>query len=469
MTTVDRTYRRVLGRVGLDPATQAALDAMQAQIDTLAAGADYFSIFDPKYEGPSGPAGAGNVNADMYALQAAIDDMASGSPPDTNGKPKLLKGRGGKRLIMNATVEYPAGAGFTGGRGSSGVMGRPMEIVWNGTAGGFLFNDVKVGDRINNQIVEDIVFREGTTRPGKFWEMGDETTNPVSGVDFGTRFWNVHFYNFDDVAVDVRFAPTNFFAHLWRADNFPGAVWRFAVNNASSHVTMGWFTVDNGGTSGGGYIAHLDGASAGSNKNVKFHLHDGKIEINHAVNGQKALVLATMDPTATQKLMHRINLSDITIALGSGISGDYSIVKARRTDDVATEMIEVYAEKMKHTPGSAGRLIDGVIDPNSLGSSYTGSASNWSYTPRGFGFTSPTAEAAMSDYQETVRFRDLLVGGGYDMTAGLGAAGGRGTLRIGRAMADPSGTPGVWVIWQDASGNLVGRSPSGTLRTIALA
>lgn len=430
-------------------------------VESLDFRARQFHIQDPRWEGPSGAVGVGNANADTYAINAALTYVAGA----TAGREKALYFGGGKHLRINSKITWPAGIHFMGGPGSEALNNRKCTFRWDGTAGGDMFECVLTGDRVIDTLITEAVFREGTNRPGRLWVLGDSATS--SGVDFGTMFYRVSLNNFDGDGVDIRFGPTNFFALNFRADNFSQNIFRIAVNNAVSHVTIGHFTADNtGGVTGGGRLLHLDGTSAGNNKSISAHIFDGKYEINTALlSPHKTLVLATMDPTASQAIQHRVRLSDIEVALGGGVSSDYSIVKARRTDDVATRYVEVEATNMTHGPGLSGRLIDGVTDPHNLGS-FTGKVPNWSYSPQGFGFATPGAEGILNDYQTQTRFRDLLVGlGSYTDLAGSG--GGRGLLKIHNALANPTANPvGGGYLYVD-TGALKYRGTSGTVTTIA--
>lgn len=435
-------------------------------VDTLDVRAPRYHIMDSRYEGPSGAVGIGSAAADTYATNAMLADIMSGTAA-TNRKEKAAYYAGGHNYRINATVDWPAGVHKYVGPGADGVVGRKAQFLWDGAAGGKMFDCVNTGDRIQNQLVTGAVYREGTNRPNTFWEMGDETTNPVSGVDMGTMFYRVDFYNFDGDAVDLRFGPTNFFAVNWRADNYSGFPFRIAVNNAASKVTIRDFTIDNGFQSaqGGGGLVHLDGTGAGSNKTVSAHISDGKCEINTTMVGQKAVVLCTMDPTATQGIQHRVTLNNVDIVRGVGVTTDLAFVKARRTDDVATRMIYVTAKDCAFAPGATGnsRLIDGVTEPPSWGT-YTGQIPTWAYTPQGFGFASPGVEAVFMDEQTQRRIRDLWVGLGDYSTLNAG----RGLIHLHNALATPGSAPTAGGYLYSEAGALKWRGPT-TTTTIAIA
>jgi hypothetical protein len=293
----------------------------------------------------------------------------------------------------------------------------------------------------------------------------------------GTMFYRVDFSNFDGPAVKQNVGPTNFFAYNWRADRFPYFVFEIAVNNAASRVTIGQFTTDNtdaganDGTGGGG-VVHLDGSAAvqpsggnSNNKTVSLHLHDGKIEVNETMIGDKAIVLCTRDAAASQGIAHRIHLDDIEVAKAAGASEDFTMVQLKSSDSVDSQYIQVYANKVMYAPGSTGDLIRGVVDPHDFGT-MVGKFPSWSYTPRGFGFASGT-ENVMNDLQSQYRMRDLIVGLGSLSGIMVGATGGRGVMRMHNALANPSANPtGGGILYVDA-GALKYRGSSGTVTTIA--
>lgn len=432
----------------------------------LDARAPRFSIMDPAYQGPSGPPGAGVAAADDYSINALLADITSGTP-GTNGKEKAAYFPGGKDFILLNTVVWPNGVHLKCGPGSAGLVGRPVQFKWNGTAGGTMFDVVSdAAGRVNNTLITEAVFREGTVRPGKWWELGHETL--TSGIDWGTTFLRCHFYNADAPAgtgcIDYRFGPTNTGIIGCRFDNWTGAAVRVAVNNAASHVWIDQFTADTVGN--GGVFLWLDGTGGGSNKWVNCTVRQGKIELNSAPVGEKTVILCTLDATATQGLQHKLHVTDVTLQPGGGIGTDYSFVKAARTDAVDTRHIYVRMDACHFTPGATGaaRIIEGVVDPPNWGT-FTGAIPDWEYTPQGFGFASPGSGGYFADYQTQVRYRDLMVGlGAYTDLAGSG--GGRGLLKMHNALAVPSANPvGGGYLYVEA-GALKYRGTSGTVTTI---
>lgn len=433
--------------------------------DEFDARAPKFSVLDPVYQGPSGAAGIGNVAADTYAIQAALADIYSGSS-GTNGKEKALYFPGGIDYHINTTIQWPEGVHLRGNAGAGNVAGRPIQFRWDGAAGGKMFDAVTAGGgRVNNTVISDAVFREGTARPGKWWEIGDETLVGFSGIDFGTEFYNCHFYNADAPAgagaLDFRFGPTNLFITKCRWDNWTGAAVRIAVNNAASNVYIEKITMDN--VSSGGFNFWLDGTGGGNNKTITFALKHGKLEINSTLVGEKTVILCTMDATASQGIQHRVHVEDMQFVPAPTTSTDYSLIKALRTDAALTRHIYAYFEACQYGPGATGasRLIDGVVDPPNWGV-YTGKIPDWKYTPQGYGFATPGGEGYFSDFQTQERIRDLWIGNGDMSTLNSG----RGIMHIHNALAVPTANPTGGVYLYAENGVLKYRKADGTIVTL---
>jgi hypothetical protein len=397
----------------------------------------------------------------MTAIANMLADINSGTP-GTNKKQKRAIFPGGRDIHLNgAGIDWPAGTSFRAGPGADGLTGRPVQFRWDGAAGGTMFNlDAGPGARVGNTLIEEAYFREGTARPGKWWELGDEVD--AAGVDFGTIFHRCQFANADGGSAgsfDMRFGPTNFWLDMCRFDNWSGAAVRIAVNNAASHVTFSRGTMDNG-VSAGGYPFLLDHAGMGSNKSIFFSMLDWKLEINVTPTGEKALILCPQDHLATAGVPHHIHLENVSVVPGGG-GTDYSVVGVRRTDAALTRNVSVHAYK---TILPDCRLIDGVVDPPSYGS-FTGRKPNWSYTPQGHGHATPGGESTVDDFITQTRFRDLFVGGG-PLTDLMGTSLGRGILHMHNALAAPSANPTAGGLLYVEGGALKYRGSSGTVTTI---
>jgi hypothetical protein len=426
-----------------------------------------FSVLDPQYYASGQKPGEGNATHDMIAIDNMLDDILSGTPI-SNRKEKVAHFPGGRDYHLNADgVLWPNGVHFIANNGSATGVGRPTQFLWDGAAGGTMITLAsEAGGRVANTLVQEAYFREGTARPGKWWELGDEDVGGagVSGVDMGTMFRRCFFANADAPAgqhgcFDMRFGPTNFWMDLCRFDNWTGAAVRVAVNNAASHVTFSRGTMDNG-VSAGGYPFLLDHEGMGSNKNVFFLAEDWKIEINVVPTGEKALIHCPQDHLATTGVPHHIHLRDFHVVPGGG-GTDYSVVGVRRTDDTDTRNVSVVAENTV-LPNCRG--IDGVVDPPSYGS-FVGRRPKWGYAPQGHGHANPGGESVIEDHQTQARFRDLFVGNG-PLTDIMGTNFGRGIIHMHNALAAPSANPTGGGFLYVEGGALKYRGTSGTVTTI---
>jgi hypothetical protein len=445
---------------GAEPLSAARLTHLEDGVE--AAGYDVFNIMDREYYAAGQEPGNGNVTHDMTAIANVLADVMSGTP-GTNKKAKRIVIPGGRDMHLNGSgVDWPNGVSLRAGPGTDGLVGRPVQFRWDGAAGGTMFNlDAGGGARVANTLIEECYFREGTARPGKWWELGDETDS--SGVDFGTIFYRCQFANADAPAgggcFDMRFGPTNFWLDMCRFDNWTGAAVRVAVNNAASHVSFTRGTMDNGGTAGG-FPFWFDNTAMGSNKNVFAYIGDWKFECNVVMGGEKAIILCSLDHLATAGVQHHIHLEDFHVVPGGG-GTDYSVVGARRTDAADTRNIDVQAY---NTVLPACRLIDGVVDPPSYGS-FVGRRPIWSYTPQGFGHATPGGEAVIEDHITQARFRDMFIGGG-PLTDLMGTSLGRGIVHMHNALAAPSANPTAGGLLYVEGGALKYRGSSGTVTTL---
>lgn len=437
------------------------------------------NIFNPAHEGPSGPPGAGSAAADDYSMNSLVNYISS-SP--SNDLDKVAYFPGGYDFIVggvgSATFNWPNGVHMVCGNGSGGITGRPPQFLWNGTAGGTMFDCTSgSGGRVVETKIFHGVFREGTARPGKWWKLGDEgtalggTLASPGGIDWGTEFYGCHFYNADQPAgnhgcLDFRFGPTNVRVVGCRFDNWTGKCVRIAVNNAASHVLIDYFTADN--VSGGGEFLWLDNTGAGSNKWLNCAVTHGKVEVNSAPVGTKSVILLTRDHTSTSGVAHKLHVSDVTVQPGGSAGTDYAYVKVESTDASTTQYVYVKMDACQFTPGATGaaRIIEGVLDQPNWGS-FAGAIPDWKYTPRGFGFATPGGAGHLDDQQTQTRIRDLIVGLGNLSDLQIGSTGGRGIMRIHTALALPTGTPvGGGLLYVDA-GALKYKGTSGTVTTIA--
>lgn len=478
------TYLLPVSGSGVGPDTLGDGDwtgKINGAINGLDARARQFHIRESRWEGPSGVVGLGSAAADMYATNAALAYIAA----VTDGREKRLNFGGGGRLVWNARIDCPAGVNLRGGPGSEALNTRKFTIYWAGTAGDPMLRIVNVGDRVIDTRIEELVFRGGSTggltRPGTpgtvgIIELGDSATS--SGTDFGTEIYRCNFSNIDGPAVYDRFGATNFHMSKFRVDNFKDSVFKTKVGNAASHIRIDKFTTDNTDGSvvgsGGGYLLDLDGTNSGNNHYVDIAVANGKCEINKAMGGEKALILARRDTSASQGIMHKIRVDHVTVVPGGGVSNDFAFVGLRGytnptgvLDATASRMIDARVTSSSWAPGATGRLIDGVIEPPDWGS-YTGKIETWFYTPQGFGFASPGSEGVFDDLQTQMRIRDLWVGLG-PMTNLAGSGSGRGLLRLHNALAIPTSTPtaGFEVYVDPADGRLKARGASGTVTVLA--
>ncbi len=287
--------------------------------------------------------GTGNATTDTAAITAAA---AAAGASNVNA---VVYFPGGKDYRLNSTIAWPNGVHMIGGNGASGNRSRPPQIRWNGTAGGTMFTCVNTGDRVQNMLVYQIYFREGTTEPATAMQLGTAT----EGIDFGTEFTRCWFANLSGDVLKYMMGPTNLHINKCRWDNCNGFSVYIKVNNQTI-FSMKDITIDMVGGSQG--FVHMDGTGAGNNKMINASFEDLRLEVNAQPLGEKALFLCTIDPTASQKIMHLISGHNIWTPAGAGIT-DYCVFKPvlAGQSGVTTNAIIIDVQMLNY---SSGRIMD---------------------------------------------------------------------------------------------------------------